>query len=244
MNAIRKFFEDWTKFEMGLLIIATALMVVLSIIWHDTPIGLLSSVTGVISVVLCAKGRVSNYIFGTVYVAAYAYVAFQNVLYGEVMMNLFYYIPMNVIGFITWTRLAKKRQNEGEQVQDVETRHMSALQRVIMIAIAVAATLGYWRVLTMIGGHLAFIDALSTVAAIIAMYMQVTRYTESWIMWIVTNVISITLWMTAMITEGSTNITMLLMWSAYLINSIYGYINWRKLENNPDADTAGEIATN
>ena len=85
---MKKFFADWTKFEKGLMIVATALMIVLSFIWKDTPIGTLSAVTGVISVVLCAKGRVSNYVFGMVYVTAYAYVAFQNKLYGEVMMNL------------------------------------------------------------------------------------------------------------------------------------------------------------
>ena len=123
---MKKFFANWTKFEKGLMIVATALMIVLSFIWKDTPIGTLSAVTGVISVVLCAKGRVSNYVFGMVYVTAYAYVAFQNKLYGEVMMNLLYYVPMNVIGFITWTKLAKKKAESaqtGDVSKDVETRH-------------------------------------------------------------------------------------------------------------------------
>lgn len=70
----------------------------------------------------------------------------------------------------------------------------------------------------------------STIVSIIAMYLQVMRYTESWIMWIFTNLISIVLWLTAMLTQDSNNITMLLMWSAYLVNSTYGYINWKKLE--------------
>ena len=80
------------------------------------------------------------------------------------------------------------------------------------------------------GGNLALIDSCSTIVSIIAMYLQVMRYTESWIMWIFTNLISIVLWLTAMLTQDSNNITMLLMWSAYLVNSTYGYINWKKLE--------------
>lgn len=230
---MKKFFADWTKFEKGLMIVATALMIVLSFIWKDTPIGTLSAVTGVISVVLCAKGRVSNYVFGMVYVTAYAYVAFQNKLYGEVMMNLLYYVPMNVIGFITWTELAKKKAESaqtGDVSKDVETRHMSSKQRWMTFVIAVVVILAYWQLLKFMGGNLALIDSCSTIVSIIAMYLQVMRYTESWIMWIFTNLISIVLWLTAMLTQDSNNITMLLMWSAYLVNSTYGYINWKKLE--------------
>ena len=230
---MKKFFADWTKFEKGLMIVATALMIVLSFIWKDTPIGTLSAVTGVISVVLCAKGRVSNYVFGMVYVTAYAYVAFQNKLYGEVMMNLLYYVPMNVIGFITWTKLAKKKAESaqtGDVSKDVETRHMSSKQRWMTFVIAVVVILAYWKLLKFMGGNLALIDSCSTIVSIIAMYLQVMRYTESWIMWIFTNLISIVLWLTAMLTQDSNNITMLLMWSAYLVNSTYGYINWKKLE--------------
>lgn len=230
---MKKFFADWTKFEKGLLIVATALMIVLSFIWKDTPIGTLSAVTGVISVVLCAKGRVSNYVFGMVYVTAYAYVAFQNKLYGEVMMNLLYYVPMNVIGFITWTKLAKKKAESaqtGDVSKDVETRHMSSKQRWMTFVIAVVVILAYWQLLKFMGGNLALIDSCSTIVSIIAMYLQVMRYTESWIMWIFTNLISIVLWLTTMLTQDSNNITMLLMWSAYLVNSTYGYINWKKLE--------------
>lgn len=230
---MKKFFADWTKFEKGLMIVATALMIVLSFVWKDTPIGTLSAVTGVISVVLCAKGRVSNYVFGMVYVTAYAYVAFQNKLYGEVMMNLLYYVPMNVIGFVTWTKLAKKKAEStqaGEVSKDVETRHMSSKQRMMTFVVAVVVILAYWQLLKFLGGNLALIDSCSTIVSIIAMYLQVMRYTESWIMWIFTNLISIVLWLTAMLTQDSNNITMLLMWSAYLVNSTYGYINWKKLE--------------
>lgn len=228
MNKIKDFFEDWTKFEKGLLTIATLLMVVLSIVWKDTPIGLISSVTGIVSVILCAKGRVSNYVFGMIYVTAYALVAYRNKFYGEVMMNLLYYVPMNIIGFIAWTKAKKKAVNMEEK--EVETRHMTAKGKIVTIIVALIAIYGYYLLLNYMGGSLAFIDSCTTIVAIIAMYLQVTRYTESWIMWILSNLISIGLWAVAMVTQGSNNITMLLMWSAYLVNSIYGYINWKKLE--------------
>lgn len=220
---MKKFFSDWTKFEIGLLIVATTIMTILSIIWKDSPIGFISTFTGIISVVLCAKGKISNYVFGFIYVSTYAFIAYQNKFYGEVMLNLLYYIPMNVIGIIMW------KKHQGGENDDVQIRSMTKKQIIITAIVSVFAILGYHSILKALGGNLAIIDAVTTVAAVIAMYLQVARYTESWAMWIVVNLTSIALWATALITTGSTNITMLIMWMAYLVNSTYGYINWKKL---------------
>ena len=51
----KNYFSDWTLFEISWLIISTLTMLTLSIIWGDSPMALISGVTGIISVVLCAK---------------------------------------------------------------------------------------------------------------------------------------------------------------------------------------------
>lgn len=221
---MKKFFKDWTLFEKTLLIGATILMSILSIIWKDSVIGFISTVTGIISVILCAKGKISNYVFGCIYVSTYAIIAYQNRLFGEVMLNLLYYLPMNFVGIAMW------KKNMGAD-DDVTTKHMSSSMKVKTLIGSIIAVLIYWQFLNFLGGNLAIIDAVTTVAAVLAMYLQVTRYTESWIMWIIVNLTSIVLWLAAMIAHGSNNITMLVMWSAYLLNSTYGYLNWKKLEN-------------
>lgn len=222
---MKKFFKDWTLFEKLLLGGATFLMCILSIIWKDSFVGFISTVTGIISVILCAKGKISNYVFGCIYVTTYAFIAYQNRFLGEVMLNLLYYLPMNFIGIFMW------KKNMGAS-DDVTTKHMSKKMIIGTGIGSIIAILLYWQLLNLLGGNLAIIDSVTTVAAVLAMYLQVTRYTESWIMWIICNLTSIVLWLVALITQGSNNITMLVMWSAYLLNSIYGYINWRKLENN------------
>lgn len=224
---MNKILKDWSTFEKTLLFVATTLMVVLSIIWKDSPIGLISSITGIISVILCAKGKISNYVVGTIYVSTYAIIAFQNKFYGEVMLNMLYYIPMNIIGFVMWSKVAKKKV---EETNEVITRSLSGKAKLITLGVGLVAIVLYWQLLNLMGGNLAFIDSVTTITSIIAMYLQVTRYTESWLMWIIVNITSIILWIVAMTTGDSNNITILLMWSAYLVNSSYGYINWKKLE--------------
>jgi len=55
-----------------------------------------------------------------------------------------------------------------------------------------------------------------------ALALRVLRYREQWLLWIVLNIISILLW--------ADNTSMYVMYSAYLLNSLYGYYNWSKLQ--------------
>ena len=56
----KNYFSDWSIFEISWLIISTLTMLILSIVWGDTPMALISGVTGIISVVLCAKGKITT----------------------------------------------------------------------------------------------------------------------------------------------------------------------------------------
>ena len=58
MNKIKTFFSDWTMFEKCWLVLSAVTMVVLSLVWGDSLLALLSGLAGIISVVLCAKGKI------------------------------------------------------------------------------------------------------------------------------------------------------------------------------------------
>ena len=58
--------------------------------------------------------------------------------------------------------------------------------------------------------------------SVIAFTLMVMRFREQWVLWIIVNVVSITMWIM------SGGFLMALMWFAYLVNSIYGYWNWSK----------------
>ncbi|MFR9273684.1 nicotinamide riboside transporter PnuC [Clostridium sp. AF15-17LB] len=222
MEKTKRFFTDWSRFEISWLILSTVIMIVLSVIWGDNLLALISGITGILGVVLAAKGKVSTYIFATVNVAIYALLTFQNHLYGEFMLNAFYYIPMNFIGFYLWS---KHKDNESGEV---EGKKLTGRQTVILFAAVAVVVLVYWQILSRIGGQLALIDAMSTVFSVVALIMQVARYAEQWLLWIIVNVVSVIMWL-LLIGKDSSAVTMVVMWVAYLFNSVYGYYNWRKL---------------
>ena len=46
---------------------------------------------------------------------------------------------------------------------------------------------------------------------------------------ILVNVLSVLLWVITLTTTGGNDYTVLVMWLAFLVNSIYGYVNWLRM---------------
>lgn len=218
------YFKDWTMFEKCWLATFTLINIYLFFAWNDTWIGLTASITGMICVVLVAKGKVSNYYFGLINVVLYAYIAYQSKYYGEVSLNVLYYLPMQFVGFYYWRKNGNKKGEE----KRVEVLKMTPRQRWMWGHVVVLSVIGYYLFLNMLGGNLPFADAVSTVLSVLAMVLMVKRVTEQWILWIIVDIVSIYLWLTVFLKDGN-DISMLVMWSAFLVNAIYGYYNWNRM---------------
>lgn len=224
MNRIKKYFSDWKLFEIMWLMVFTIIILTLSFYWKDSVIGVIASLTGIWNVVLVAKGKISNYYFGIIAVSTYAYTAYGQQYYGEVMLNMLYFFPMQFIGLYLW-----KKKRTSANKDEIKVRYMAPKNRIIWFLITIAATLLYGTVLKKLGGNLPFIDASSTVMSVIAMILMVFVFVEQWILWIAVDIISIIMWIIVMI-NGGTDIAVLVMWTAYLVNAIYGFYNWVRLE--------------
>ncbi|MBI9053861.1 MAG: nicotinamide mononucleotide transporter [Bacteroidales bacterium] len=224
-SIIRNFFNDWDLYEKLWLVISTILIVSLSIYWKDSPIGIIASLAGIWNVVLVAKGKILNYFFGIIAVTTYAFVAYTQKYFGEVMLNMFYFFPMQFIGFYIW-----RKRTSDKKTEDIKVVYMTNKQRLFWLCITAVATITYAYILKRLGGNLPFLDSASTVMSVIAMILMVFVFVEQWILWILVDIVSIFLWAIAM-KNGGTDIAVLIMWIAFLVNAIYGLFNWIKLES-------------
>lgn len=222
-SQIKGYFKDWSMYEKIWLLSFTIIILGLSMYWGDGIIGILASLTGIWCVVLVAKGKISNYYFGIANVLLYAYVAYGWKYYGEVMLNILYFFPMQFIGLYMWTRNKNKKKND-----EVKAKLMTNKQRFGWGIITLAGIFAYGTFLSFIGGSMAYTDSATTVMSVIAMILMALRFTEQWVLWILVDIFSIVLWVSALM-SGGTDIAVLVMWIAYLVNAIYGLINWIKL---------------
>ena len=225
MNKLKSFIKTelsgWKPMEVAWLGIATAVILALSIYWKDTAVGIISALTGVWCVVLTGKGKVSNFLFGIVNVILYAYISYGARYYGEVMLNILYYLPCSVIGLFVWGK------NVDEESGEVVKTSLSAKSALCVYPLTAAGVIAYGFVLQTMGGTLPFMDSISTVLSVVAQILCLKRLAEQWIMWIVIDTVTVVMWAYSYV-RGGESIATLLMWIVYLLNAIFMYIKWRK----------------
>lgn len=194
-------------------------------------IGSVAGITGVLCVVLVAKGSIWNYAFGLVNVSLYAWISYKAALYGDAGLNALYYLPMQFIGWWQW-RKRGAAMSQAEAVSDgvqVKARRLDILQRIYLALGCFAAVALVGFVLKYLGDPQPFKDSATTVLSIVAQALMALAFMEQWALWIITNVISVVMWGVCVVRGEAHAGVMVIMWIFYLLNSINGLRVWLKL---------------
>ena len=215
-----KIFKDWNLFEKSWLIIFTLINVAVLIYSKEGILGFTASVTGMLSVILVAKGKISNYYFGIINVVIYGFISYNSKYYGEAMLNILYFLPMQIIGFMMW-----RRNNVNiDESKEVKAERMTIKEIILWSVLSGIAVIVYGIILKKLNNTLPMADSFTTVLSVTAMILMVKRYIEQWIVWIMIDIVAIYMWL---FIKSDYNIT--IMWTAYLVNAVYGLYNWAKL---------------
>ena len=214
-----EFWIGYNLFEKLFMLSMLLTQIIVFCIAPDTLLGIISGIAGVISVVLCAKGKISFYFIGFVQTITYLFLAWQNQFYGEVIENIFYLVTM-IWGIFVWK---KNMEQNDDGTADVKAKKFTPIQWILSIIGTIVATIVMGYALTCIGSAQAYTDAATNVMAIFAQLLMVRRYREQWIWWFVIDVFCIKLWIVA------GNWSMVAMYIAWTANTIYGWYNWNKL---------------
>ncbi len=194
-------------------------------------LGSVAGVAGVLCVVLVAKGNIWNYLFGLINVSMYAYISYKASLYGDAGLNALYYLPMQFIGWWQWRKRGaaiSEDEAEGQGVQ-VKARRFTWRQRILLASGCLAAVIAGGFILKHFGDPQPFKDSTTTVLSIVAQALMALAFMEQWLLWIITNVVSVCMWIVCVIRGEAHAAVMVIMWSFYLLNSINGLRVWLKL---------------
>ena len=194
-------------------------------------IGSVAAITGVVCVVLVAKGSIWNYLFGVVNVSLYAFISYKASLYGDAGLNALYYFPMQFIGWWQWRKrgAAISKGNNADQDTIVKARSMTWRQRGLLAAGCTIAVIAVGFILEYFGDPQPFKDSTTTVLSIVAQALMACAFMEQWALWIITNVVSVVMWGICASRGDAHAGIMVLMWSFYLLNSLNGFRVWRRL---------------
>lgn len=215
--------------------------------WFISPV---SALTGMFCVVLAARGHVWTYVYGLANCITYGLIACVGAYYGDMLLNWIVLLPMQFVGWFWW----KKHLRQDTKVY-VIMRRLKWWKRLLLIVGGLAATvlIGFFlynadgwisttfkrnvSIYKYIDGVLGLpflgsaFDASTEVLQIAAQVLMVLAFAEQWGLWMLTNIITIIMWTVVLVAEPASFawvMPTLVMWVAYLINSIYGFALWRK----------------
>ncbi len=199
------------------------------------PLGSVAGIAGVLCVVLVAKGNIWNYAFGLVNVSLYAYISFKASLYGDAGLNALYYLPMQFIGWYSWKKrgaAALRKDQDGNADTRVRARRMTPLQRVGLACFCIVTVIAFGLLLRHFEDPQPFKDSATTVLSIVAQALMAMAFMEQWVLWIITNVLSVVMWCICVARGEAHAEVMVIMWTFYLLNSLNGLRIWLKISRN------------
>ncbi len=196
-------------------------------------ISAIGSLTGVLSTVLSANGRILTFLFGLIDVSIYGAMCLAGARYGNAALHLLYFLPMQFVGFFQW------RKRGADASKEVRARRLSGKQWLLYGGIfLVGLVIAYFVLAAMdkteaagVVKWLVFMDAFSMMCNLVGQYLMSTAYMDQWFFWIGVNISTIIMWVLTLRQDPSSAYAAiyLVKYSFYLVNSFNGLRIWYNL---------------
>ena len=214
---------DWAFLAAGL-----SVQVVVFAFTDAGWLSVVSGLAGIVSVILCSQGKISTFFFGFIQIATYLYLSLVARLYAEVGINVFYLLSQ-FYGIWLWRKHYDAATATSEATAGVGLQSRSLRLRVfsliMLLTLAAAALTGYaLRLWT--DDSQPWLDAFTTVPAIVAQVLMVMAYREHWYIWLMIDVLAVAMWLRA------GDWCLAAQYAFWCANCLYGLHKWRNSSIN------------
>ena len=218
---VNKELNGWKKQEIIFLSLVLLFILISSHLVKDTPIAVMSAICGIMYTIIAGKGKISCYFFGLVGSWCYVWLSLSNALWGNMLLYLCYYIPMQVLGIFRWKKHLHNDTNEIIKIK------LNTKQRIILLLIGIVGSVLTSGILYFCHDKSPVADGITTFLSILGMYLTVRRAIEQWVVWFIVNGISVLMWLN-LFWHGAKTLSTVVMWGVYFVLAIYFYFDWRK----------------
>jgi nicotinamide mononucleotide transporter len=173
--------------------------------------------------VLGAQGNILTFVFGFAQVGTYTYLCVQERFYAEIALNIFYFITM-IYGVYVW----KNRLTNDDSLQIQPRRLSKRLTPVLIISVVLLSLLVGWLLQRYTDDPQPYLDAFTTVPAIVAQLLMVLAFREQWYIWMLVDVLALIMWLRA------GNYCMAAQYFFWCANCVYGYVQWSRCDHSAE----------
>ncbi len=215
----------FTKTEVTLWCISIAVILIAFLLFDRINfMALIASVIGVTSLIFNAKGNPIGQLMMIVFSILYGIISYTFRYYGEMITYLGMTAPMALFALISW--LCHPFQGNKAEVA-VNRLHRKEVVGMLLLSVVVTALfyciLAYFRTANRIP------STISVTTSFIAVYLTFRRSPYFALAYAANDAVLIVLW-TLAARENITYISVIICFAMFLINDLYGFICWRRME--------------
>lgn len=222
---MKKIFSYFSGTELILWSFSVLLITISFIIFdRSNYLTLIASLTGVTSLIFNAKGNPAGQVLMIIFSLLYGVISFRFAYYGEMITYLGMTMPMAAFSLISWLK-----NPFGGNRAEVKVNRISKRETVFMFLLTAVVTIVFYFILDWFNTANLIPGTLSVTTSFSAVYLTFRRSPYFAIAYAANDVILIILWTLASM-EKIEYISVVVCFAAFLVNDIYGFINWRKIE--------------
>lgn len=221
MSRISSYFSG---VEKAIWLISTFLILSSYLIFdRSNHLTLIASMIGVTSILLNAKGNPIGQFLMIIFSCIYGYISFKVAYYGEMATYLGMTMPMTVVALIAWLRHPYKGKRS-----EVAVNRLSIKEVLLIIPLSAIVTTVFFFILKYFNTANLIPSTLSVTTSFLAVYLTFRRSTHFSLAYALNDIVLIVLWTLASL-DNIRYISMLVCFSAFLINDIYAFISWKRM---------------
>jgi nicotinamide mononucleotide transporter len=186
----------------------------------DISLEIIAVVFGILSVWFSKKNNILVYPTGMISTSIFTYLLFKWSLLGDMMINAYYFM-MSIYGWYIWTRKVNNIVTPISKVSSPEK-----ITSLIIFFFSLSFVYGIYNYFDKWGSYTSYIDNFTTAIFFVAMWLMANRKIESWVFWIIGNIISIPLYFYKGLTFTS------IQYIIFTVIAISGYYTWKKILDN------------
>ena len=176
---------------------------------HGSFEGFIMCSLAIMTVVLVLLNNSFTYILFILVSAIYSHICYEHGLYGELIVNVIFIMPIQIIGYIHF--------KEGIVDHDVEITPISKKYYNLVLVAILLLTYLYSLFLDFLGDPQPLLDAMLTTVQIFATYYMLKGKGIQWLFWVMTNFFALFVWI-----QVAQRYNLMAMWLFYLLNSLIG----------------------
>ena len=179
---------------------------------------LFAVIMNITSVFYAKRNNILVYPTGLIGTGIFVYILLNFSLLGDTIINA-YFFSMSIYGWYFWSR-----KKDEVFINQVSTINRNEIKYLFILAISSLIFIYFvYDYFDKWNNWTAYVDNITTAIFFVAMWLMARRKIESWIFWIIGDLITVPLYFYKGLTISS------IQYIIFLILAVLGYISWKKI---------------